>query len=56
MGIAEVHFDYVRRLVLERAPISLDPGKGYLVESRLTPIAREQGLASVTEPNCNRRA
>ena len=49
MGIAEVHFDYVRRLVLERAAISLDPGKGYLVESRLAPIAREQGLASVTE-------
>ena len=31
-------FDYVRRLVLERSAILLEPGKEYLVELRLKPI------------------
>ena len=43
----EADFGYVRDLVQERAAIVLDGGKAYLVESRLTPIARREGAGSV---------
>jgi chemotaxis protein methyltransferase CheR len=43
----DVH--YVRRLVLEQAAIALNEEKGYLVEARLTPLARSLGMASVGE-------
>lgn len=39
--------DVVRRLVHERAAIVLDANKAYLVESRLAPIARREGLPDV---------
>lgn len=42
-------FEYVRKLVLDRSSIALESTKGYLVESRLTPLARKQGLANVGE-------
>ncbi len=42
-------FEYVRRLVRERAAIVLEDGKAYLAESRLVPVAREEGFASVAE-------
>ena len=41
-------FEYVRKLVLDRSAISLEPGKGYLVESRLMPIARAHGHGTLT--------
>lgn len=41
-------FDYVCRLVRDRSAIVLDPGKEYLVEGRLTPVARQLGLGSVS--------
>lgn len=41
-------FDYVRKLVYEHSSISLDDSKEYLVEARLAPIARREGLPSVT--------
>ena len=40
-------FDYIRRLVLEQSAIVLEEDKGYLVESRLLPIARSEGFASL---------
>src|SRR3954454_3536365 len=40
-------FNYIRGLVLKRAAIVLDDEKGYLVETRLAPIVREHGLASI---------
>jgi chemotaxis protein methyltransferase CheR len=43
----EVH--YVRRLVLEHSAIALNAEKGYLVEARLTPLARSLGMASASE-------
>jgi chemotaxis protein methyltransferase CheR len=49
MRITELEFDYVRRLVYDRAAIVLEPGKAYLVESRLEPVAREAGLGSLRE-------
>ena len=39
----------MRALLLSRAAIGLDEGKGYLVESRLAPIVREDGLSSIGE-------
>ena len=42
-------FEYFRRLVVERAGIVLDPGKEYLIESRLGPVARSQGFGSLDE-------
>jgi chemotaxis protein methyltransferase CheR len=42
-------FERVRKLVHQRTAIVLDPGKEYLVESRLTPIARAHGFASIDE-------
>ncbi len=39
----------VANLLLERSSIALEAGKEYLVESRLTPVARKHGLATVAE-------
>jgi chemotaxis protein methyltransferase CheR len=41
--------DFVRRLVFERSGIVLDGDKGYLVEARLAPLAREAGLPGIDE-------
>ncbi|MBL9201897.1 MAG: protein-glutamate O-methyltransferase CheR [Opitutaceae bacterium] len=40
-------FDYIRAYVREQAAIVLEPGKEYLVESRLFTLARKENLASV---------
>lgn len=40
-------FDYLRDLVRKESAIVLEAGKEYLVESRLAPIARREGLGSV---------
>lgn len=42
-------FEYVRKLVLDRSAIALEPNKGYLVESRLAPLARQWGLGSLAD-------
>jgi chemotaxis protein methyltransferase CheR len=42
-------FEYIRKLVFERSAIALEPNKGYLVESRLLPLARDLGLASLDD-------
>ena len=42
-------FDFVRNMVKQHSSISLDDSKGYLVSSRLLPIARAQGFESVTQ-------
>lgn len=47
MSLTPFEFDYVRSLVLEGSAIVLDPGKEYLVESRLTPLATRLGLGSL---------
>lgn len=43
----DLHF--VRQLVERRAAIVLDESKGYLVESRLRPLARTEGFASIAD-------
>ncbi len=41
--------DYVRDMVRTRSAIVLEPEKAYLVESRLSPLAKSEGLASLIE-------
>src|SRR4051812_10401789 len=41
-------FEYVRDLVRRYAAIALEPGKEYLVETRLRPLARQEGFKSLT--------
>ena len=49
MAISKTDFEYVSRLAHGLAAIVLEPGKEYLVETRLTPLAQQQGFASLTE-------
>ncbi len=49
MAIATTDFDYVRDLVRRRSAIVLEPGKEYLVESRLGSLAHSLGLTSAEE-------
>jgi chemotaxis protein methyltransferase CheR len=42
-GISAPDFQFVAGLVRQRSAIDLQPGKEYLVESRLAPVAREVG-------------
>jgi chemotaxis protein methyltransferase CheR len=46
-SINQLDFDYIRALVRKKSSIVLDAGKMYLVISRLSPLAREQGFTSV---------
>ena len=38
-------YDYLRKLLKERSGLVLSADKQYLVESRLTPLARKAGVA-----------
>jgi chemotaxis protein methyltransferase CheR len=49
MALTAEHFSIVKQLVFNRAKIVLEPGKEYLVESRLAILAQEQGTKSVTD-------
>ena len=49
MSLAAMEFDYLRGLVESHTAIVLDAGKEYLAETRLAPLAGEQGLSSVQE-------
>ncbi|MBI2406685.1 MAG: protein-glutamate O-methyltransferase CheR [Gemmatimonadetes bacterium] len=47
MGISPADFDFVRAIVRTDSAIVLEPGKEYLVESRLLSLARAEGAGSV---------
>jgi chemotaxis protein methyltransferase CheR len=47
MSLSAGEFDYVRNLVYRHAGITLERGKEYLVESRLSPLARQEGFPSL---------
>jgi chemotaxis protein methyltransferase CheR len=49
MSITNTDFDYVRKLVRERSAIVLEEGKEYLVESRLSALARREGILTVED-------
>jgi chemotaxis protein methyltransferase CheR len=42
-------FTYHSHLVRDRSAIVLEPSKAYLIESRLTPVARQHGVETVEE-------
>ena len=46
-ALAPAEFDWICQLVRRRSAIVLEPGKEYLVESRLLPVARSSGENSV---------
>lgn len=43
MTLADTDFTFVTGMIRQRSSIDLQPGKEYLVESRLTPVARKFG-------------
>jgi chemotaxis protein methyltransferase CheR len=47
--MTDQEFDVVRRLLLERSAIALEPDKQYLVEARLAPLVRQLKLNSLGE-------
>ena len=47
MSLTTADFDYIRDVVRRHSAIVLEPGKEYLVESRLVPLARSEGEASI---------
>lgn len=49
MELAEIDFDYLRNFVYEKSAIVLEPGKEYLVESRLAPVLRTEEMDSFSE-------
>lgn len=49
MPIAPADYEFIRELVRSRSGITLEAGKEYLVETRLLPISRNEGLASISE-------
>jgi chemotaxis protein methyltransferase CheR len=49
MPIATHEYEYIRELVRQRSGIVLEAGKEYLVDSRLTPLARREGYANAEE-------
>ena len=61
MSITGADFDYIRGLVRDRSALVLEPGKEYLVESRLDPLARQEGFSSLphmvkslrADPSCD---
>ena len=48
MSLVQADFTFVTTMVRQRCAIDLQPGKEYLVESRLAPIARSIGERDVT--------
>ncbi len=48
MSLAAADFDFLCRFLYERSAIVLQPGKEYLAESRLIPLAKQEGLNGIT--------
>ncbi|MFZ4583744.1 MAG: CheR family methyltransferase [Acidimicrobiia bacterium] len=49
MALSTAEFEYVRNFVQDRTGVVLQDSKEYLVEARLGPLAREVGLAGISE-------
>jgi chemotaxis protein methyltransferase CheR len=47
--VTPVDYEYLRKLLKDRSGLMLSADKQYLVESRLTPLARKAGVATLTE-------
>ncbi len=48
MSLEDGDFDYVRTLLRKQSGMVIEPGKEYLVKTRLTPIAKQAGCASLS--------
>jgi len=49
MTISANDFHYISKLVQDLSAIVLEPGKEYLVESRIQPLAKKEGLDSIED-------
>jgi chemotaxis protein methyltransferase CheR len=49
VALAQSDFTYISRLVRQQAAIVLEPGKEYLVESRLAPLAQSEAIGSIAD-------
>jgi chemotaxis protein methyltransferase CheR len=49
VAITRHEFDYIRHVVREQSALVLEPGKEYLVESRLQILANREGVASIQD-------
>ena len=49
MPIASENFRFIQQFARDSAAIVLEPGKEYLVESRLTPLALQAGFATLDD-------
>ncbi len=47
--ISAVDYDFLARLLLKRCALVLEPGKDYLLQTRLIPIAVRHGLTTVSD-------
>jgi chemotaxis protein methyltransferase CheR len=47
--VTPLDYEYLRKLLKERSGLMLSADKQYLVESRLTPVARKAGLATLSD-------
>jgi len=47
--MTEQDYEFVAKLLQERSAVVLEPGKQYLVESRLAPMVRKMNLGSISE-------
>lgn len=56
MAISSFDFDYLCKLVHDSSAIVLEPGKEYLLESRLLPLARREGFDTLNALVTNLRA
>ncbi len=45
--MTDTDYAFVARLLLERCALVLEPGKQYLLDARLTPVAKKHGLPSL---------
>src|SRR5262249_42653894 len=48
LTLTQDDFSYVRELVRRESAIVLDESKAYLIEARLTPVARDAGVETLT--------
>ena len=49
MKLSDESIDFVRQLVRQRTGVSLEADKGYLIESRLLELSRQEGAASLEQ-------
>ena len=49
VGLELQEFQYLQQFMAQHTAVVLDEGKGYLAESRLTPLAYREGMDSVQE-------